>query len=166
MAKIDGTNGNDTLLGTRFSDEIDGDAGRDILRGRGGNDRLDGDGGNDSLWGDDGNDSLEGDDGNDRLSGGAGRDRLEGGDGDDVLTGGRGADVFEFDRTDGNDRITDFRNGVDIIHLDDFTRAQVEAVIADARQDGDDVLLTLSGNTTVRIADMNLGQLDLGDFTF
>lgn len=184
MARIDGTGGNDTLIGTNDRDDIDGRAGDDILRGRGGNDDLDGDGGSDILWGGAGrdgldgdsgndhllggrgNDELEGDDGNDVLHGGGGRDRLDGGDGHDVLIGGRGPDVFEFERGDGNDRIADFDDGSDVIRLDDFSRAQVEAVIAGAQQDGDDVVLTLSANTFVRLEDMNLAQLDLSDFSF
>lgn len=148
MARKDGTPGNDTLDGTGRNDRIDGRGGDDLLRGKGGNDELDGDSGNDTLLG------------------GAGRDTLEGGTGDDVLTGGRGADEFEFERGDGNDRITDFQNGVDVIDLDDFTFAEVQAVIAGAQQDGDDVLLTLSAGTTVRIEGFDVGNLDLSDFTF
>ncbi|MEB0161090.1 M10 family metallopeptidase C-terminal domain-containing protein, partial [Pseudomonas sp. AH2 (2023)] len=81
--------------------------------------------------------------------GDAGNDRLEGGTGNDILNGGAGADVFEFERGDGRDRIADFQNGLDRIELDDFSRAQVSQVIATARQQGTDLVLTLDRNTTI-----------------
>lgn len=70
-----------------------------------------------------------------------------------------------FERGDGNDRITDFRNGVDVLDLDDFSRAQIEAVINSARVVGeDDLLLTLSANTTIRLDNFALSDLDRSDF--
>ena len=49
------------------------------------------------------------------LDGGAGDDTLNGGGGDDVLTGGAGKDRFKFTDGWGNDRITDFADGADLI---------------------------------------------------
>ncbi|CAN5397385.1 hypothetical protein BH10PSE3_BH10PSE3_12170 [soil metagenome] len=52
------------------------------------------------------------------LTGGAGADTLNGAGGNDVLTGGGGADRFVFDNLiSGQDRITDFFHGVDLIAL-------------------------------------------------
>ncbi|MEF9605158.1 calcium-binding protein, partial [Paracoccus sp. PXZ] len=88
------------------------------------------------------------------------------GRGNDILTGGAGADVFEFERGDGRDIVTDFQNGVDRLDFDDFSRAQVQAVISNAQQVGDDLVLRLSADTIVTIENMQKAQLDMGDFTF
>ncbi len=66
--------------------------------------------------------------GDDLLSGGSGNDRLFGGAGNDTLTGGAGADRFVFSMRgvdgsvghDGNDTITDFTVGTDVIVLADM----------------------------------------------
>lgn len=161
--EIDGTNGNDVLTGGAGNDEIDGLRGNDQLRGAAGNDEIDGDSGNDSLWGEDGRDDLDGGSGNDVLHGGAGNDTLDGERGNDLLTGGLGADRFEFERGHGRDIITDFQNGIDRIELDDFSRAQAQAVINSAQQVGADLLLTLSADTTITINNMQRAQLDMSD---
>ncbi|MCQ0971443.1 calcium-binding protein [Paracoccus sp. TK19116] len=165
MANINGTNAADRLLGTRFNDDIDGRGGNDRIFGLAGNDEIDGGAGSDLLSGGIGNDDLEGDAGNDRLFGGDGNDQLDGGRGNDVLTGGLGADRFEFERGDGRDVITDFRNGIDRLDFDDFSAAQIRAVIGGARQVGDDLVLTLSSDTSVRLQDFRRADLDLSDFT-
>jgi Ca2+-binding RTX toxin-like protein len=76
---IEGSEGNDSLYGSKYADEI---------HGRGGNDVIGGDAGDDRLFGEDGQDTLRG---------GAGNDRLDGGIGDDFLVGGAGADEFRGD---------------------------------------------------------------------
>ena len=50
MAKIDGTNGGDTLYGTSAADTINGLGGNDTLKGFGGADRIDGGLGIDSVF--------------------------------------------------------------------------------------------------------------------
>ena len=162
--EIDGTRNADTLTGGSGNDEIDGYGGNDVLRGLGGNDELDGDSGNDVLFGGDGRDDLDGGTGADTLYGEAGNDRLEGERGDDVLFGGIGADVFEFERGDGRDTIADFRNGEDRIDLDNFSIAAATAVINGARQVGNDLVLTLSADTSVTIQNFQRAQLDMSDF--
>ena len=106
---ISGTSGNDTLVGTIFSDTLNGGAGNDTLIG--GNSAYDirdviyGGAGNDTIDGGYGNDELRGDAGNDNITGGFGADRLIGGTGNDVLSGAALADeIF------GGDGI-DFING-------------------------------------------------------
>lgn len=146
--------------------DLEGSAGNDTLRGGAGNDDIDGEAGDDRLLGRGGHDELNGDDGNDTLLGGKGNDTLEGGAGNDTLKGGAGADVFEFEFGDGHDVIRDFTNGVDRIELDDFGLAQITALIGTATQQGSDVVLTLSADTTIRINDMALAQLDVADFIF
>ncbi len=92
IAAIDGTEGNDTLIGTPEDDRINGLAGNDVLQGESGDDFLIGGTGNDTIGGADGNDSLFGNEGNDILAGGDNRDTIEGNSGDDLIAGGRGAD--------------------------------------------------------------------------
>jgi len=121
--------GNDTLSGDNNNDWINGGAGQDLISGGNENDTLLGASGNDTLSGDNGNDSLEGGDGRDMLQGGNGDDSLlggadddylfggngadllDGGAGNDVLEGGTGNDLFRFDSNFGNDVITDFGAG-------------------------------------------------------
>jgi len=119
---INGTRGNDDLVGTagddiinggRGNDDIDGDDGDDRLnggrgddniRGGRGDDTLDGGRGDDDLRGGRGDDTLYGGRGDDDLRGGRGDDDLDGGRGDDDLNGGRGDDVLRGGR--GDDRLT------------------------------------------------------------
>ena len=87
MPTIDGTAGDDFLVGTEDSDTINGYQGNDAIRGRGGDDLLNGGDGHDFIVGGDGNDTLDG--GNDD-------DYLRGGEGDDVIAGGAGYDRAAF----------------------------------------------------------------------
>ena len=91
---IDAGDGNDTVIGSRFSDWIFGAAGADRLEGGRGDDTINGSQGDDLLDGGDGNDKLFGGAGNDVLDGGAGNDRLIGRSGHDTLTGGAGKDTL------------------------------------------------------------------------
>lgn len=110
---IDGTNGDDLIVGFREGLTISGSAGDDYLAGLG-SDTLEGRSGNDvlrggagdrasSLRGGSGNDSIQGASAKDRIAGGygndriwglAGNDRLDGGAGRDVLSGGAGHDYI------------------------------------------------------------------------
>ncbi len=66
------------------------------------------------LVGTDGADYINGFAGNDILRGNFGNDFLNGGAGNDTLVGGAGNDTFRFtDLHFGNDRITDFQDGLD-----------------------------------------------------
>ncbi|MBR8828036.1 MAG: calcium-binding protein [Gomphosphaeria aponina SAG 52.96 = DSM 107014] len=101
MARLTGTENNDTLTGTAERDEIYGLAERDSLSGLEGNDLLDGGEGDDNnykgYYFDYGTGEtvyreefggLFGEAGNDSLVGGAGEDLLNGGKGNDTLNGG------------------------------------------------------------------------------
>lgn len=69
----------------------------------------------DAIRGDSGANRLNGQVGNDQLDGADGRDTLIGGLGDDNLTGGAGLDTFLFEAAFGNDTITDFVAGDNIV---------------------------------------------------
>ena len=118
---IDGSAGDDLILGTPCADEIDAGSGNDNVDSRGGDDLVSGGTGNDHIVAGDGNDVVfagSGDDivfgggGDDHISGGSGNDRLHGDEGDDilfgdaghdVLIGGNGRDILH--GGDGNDRL-------------------------------------------------------------
>ena len=91
MAVINGTSGDDNLVGTPVDDEIYGFAGNDLLFGLGGDDLLDGGDGHDFLRGGEGGDKLHGEAGDDFLRGDAGNDELDGGAGWDRVTYAIGA---------------------------------------------------------------------------
>lgn len=129
-----GEGGSDIILGGRGNDDIVGDLGRDEIFGGSGDDTMTGDIGTDTLYGGSGEDLLFGGDQGDLLFGGSGIDTLDGGTGDDVLhsgsgddilIGGAGADVFDFGRNSGNDVITDFEDGSDILDLTAFDIASL-----------------------------------------
>lgn len=96
------------INGTSGDDQLVGGAGRDIIRGRAGRDSINALGGNDNVLGGKGDDVL---------NGSAGRDLLVGGQGRDVLRGGGGQDKFLFNAPQDADRVTDFKPGEDMIRL-------------------------------------------------
>lgn len=104
ITTVNASGGNDKVIGSAASERANLGDGNDYAAMMGGNDTIDGGAGSDTI--------LAGG-GEDRLFGGAGADRLQGGADTDILTGGAGADQFIFDRTSGQDRITDFQNGLD-----------------------------------------------------
>ena len=125
-----------------------------------GNDTLDGGGGNDSLDGSVGDDTLTGGAGNDDLNGSFDDDTLDGGEGNDTLTGGNGNDLFRFEPFDGSDTITDFGTGDDRLVFEDGLFANLEAVIAAARNTDDGNLeITLSDTETLTLEEVTLAAL-------
>ncbi len=76
--QVNGTTGNNNLVGTFYADRMYGNAGNDVLSAGGGNDTMYGGTGSDTLYG------------------GAGSDLLYGGAGLDYLQGGSGSDAFVF----------------------------------------------------------------------
>lgn len=137
----------------------------DILRGSDTlNDRIFGDDGDDTIVGRAGDDRLMGDAGNDTLNGGNGFDRLFGGEGDDIMTGGSDRDNFYFEANNGNDTITDWQDGLDLIVFREgsgvtrFSDLSVE-------QQGADTLITYSGGS-ITLEATNAADFDAGDFGF
>lgn len=128
MATIFGTSDNDFRSGTDGSDAItafEGDdtvrglAGNDLVFGNQGSDILNGNQGSDTIYGGQGNDTIFGGQGDDLVFGDRGNDVLFGGRGVDTLQGGEGRDVFVIDRQEGENIITDFEPGFDLIGLAD-----------------------------------------------
>jgi CSLREA domain-containing protein len=73
---LEGTVGDDAILGLGGGDTIEGKAGHDAICGGGGNDRIDGDEGDDTLLGQGGDDRLDGGPDSDTCVGGPGDDRI------------------------------------------------------------------------------------------
>ena len=67
--------------------------------------------------GNEGNNLLLGGEGNDRLDGRGGNDTITGDQGNDLLEGGADADIFVVTEYNGDDRILDFENGIDLIDI-------------------------------------------------
>jgi len=122
---LQGTPGDDKLIGYSSSDLIQGLDGNDEIHGYDGGDGLEGGAGNDQLYGEAGDDVLRGGEGNDSLHGDAGNDFLDGGPGTDYLHGNLGNDTYLFGRGSGQDAIYDFDptpGNLDVIRLaDDIT---------------------------------------------
>ena len=137
--------GNDNELhGDEGDDKLNGGSGNDTLNGGDGNDKLYGESGNDYLYGQRGNDKLYGGDGDDTLNGGVGDDTLYGQRGDDILTGGTGKDTFVYYTGYGNDTITDYTAGKDVIQIASGNISKTEVV------NGTDVKFTIgSGSMTL-----------------
>ena len=89
----------ENLYGTAYDDDLTMDGGDSLLNGRAGDDILDAGAGND------------------RVYGGAGDDIIIGGEGDDFLIGQSGADTFVFAEGSGNDRISGFEDGIDMLEF-------------------------------------------------
>jgi len=103
--------------------------------------------------------------GNDILIGNGVANRLTGGAGNDALTGGAGADQFVFGSGFGQDRVTDFQDGIDLIRfagipgVDDYTDL---AITTNAQGWA---VVTVAGNT-VTLEGVSASQLSSSDFLF
>jgi Ca2+-binding RTX toxin-like protein len=117
------TEGDDAIKGYRWDETIDGLGGNDTISGSFGNDTLSGGSGDDSISGDDGNDFLNGGDGNDTLTGDSTFGTAAG---NDTLIGGRGRDTLSGGLGDDTYRF--------------------------ARGDGDDSIVDIGGNDTLRLS--------------
>lgn len=115
---------------------------------------LKGSANNDVLVGRDGEDRLTGALGDDLLDGGGGNDKIDGGDGSDTLTGFTGKDTFAFVAGSGNDTITDFDLGVDMITFDG-TRMTVKDILFRSEDITEGVLITFESGDTVLLKDVH-----------
>ncbi|MBC6438028.1 MAG: hypothetical protein GDA52_07800, partial [Rhodobacteraceae bacterium] len=152
---IKGNGNNNSLTGTNGRDSINGFAGNDKLIGR----RDD-----DVLTGGSGDDSLIGNIGNDTLRGNRGDDALIGGHGDDVLTGGMDADTFVFSSGHGNDTITDFADGSDMIRITASGVGFDDLAIANEGTDTDPAAVITWDGGTITLNGVAHTALTAGDF--
>jgi Ca2+-binding RTX toxin-like protein len=100
---VEGSDGDDVLVGSLESDTLKGGAGNDVL-----------------LAGS-GNDILEGGEGNDELFGSKGGDTLIGGTGNDILKGEYGDDTYVFNLGDGHDTIYDYGGEADSLIINNIS---------------------------------------------
>ena len=141
--RVSGGLGNDLLIGGDGAETFVGSWGDDRLQGRGGDDSLDG--------------SYD----NDILKGGEGDDLLDGGAGDDRLRGDAGADIFVFGADAGDDTVTDFETGTDLLRLTDQSGGFASLTITDhgrdlmVSHDGGTILLAGLAGTTLTAADFD-----------
>ncbi|MCF7544292.1 calcium-binding protein [Pseudomonas petrae] len=123
------------LNGTLGDDSIIGYDSADVLTGSTGNDSLSGRGGDDIILGGEGKDSLRGEDGNDVLDGGAGND---------TLSGGAGSDTYIFQRGSGQDSIDNSvysdttANKLDVVKLTGLNQDEVLL-----RRESDDLVIQI-----------------------
>ena len=165
---IFGGDGDDLIYGGGEQDFLRGGDDNDTIRGGEGHDWIWGDAGDDTLYGDSGHDTIFGGEGSDTLDGGVGDDSLYGGSGDDTLTGGAGADTFFFEPDHGNDTITDFVSGEDLIDLRELSDISgFDDLVLETQ--GDDTVISLAdhnGGGTIRLEGVSLSSLSASDFIF
>lgn len=89
---LNGTKGNDLIIGFAGNDTINGKKGNDCIIGGSGNDIIHGHDGDDVIFGNEGKDRIDGNNGNDQIFGGAGNDEIKGGNGNDKIYGDDGYD--------------------------------------------------------------------------
>jgi Ca2+-binding RTX toxin-like protein len=173
MANIDGNNNANDLTGTDNADRIRAFGGNDTVfardgndtvQGGAGNDELNGEGGRDNMTGGTGNDTMNGGDDNDRVNGESGADQINGGLGDDALFGGANRDTFEHSEGDGDDTIHDWTDGDKVVLAghDDFAAFEDLEFV----EEGNDVVLLLGDDNSIRFRNTQLDELDEGDFEF
>lgn len=157
---VEGSGGDDVILGSMCADEIDGGDGDDNIDARGGDDIVTGGNGDDHIVAGDGDDTVFAGAGNDIVFGGRGDDHISGGDGDDRLYGEDGDDILFGDAGD------DLLSGGD---GDDILVGGDGDDVLDGG-DGDDVLIdgagrdrTLGGNGDDRIVAALDGEADVHD---
>ncbi len=150
VSLIQGTDGDDHLIGTGSAELITGGNGNDEIEGHGGQDTIDGGGGNDRLDGGDGNDVLLGSDGNDVLAGGTGSDTLYGGAGYNTYLFGKGA---------GQDWLRAAGGEQEVLRLD----ASVLAADVRLKRTGDDLRITIKGSTdSLTVVDFFVNEATAG----
>ncbi|MFW8637503.1 beta strand repeat-containing protein [Cribrihabitans pelagius] len=128
--------------------------------GTAGDDSIVGLFGDDTIAGEGGNDTLNGQNGADLIRGGAGDDQISGGFGNDVLTGGAGADSFIFSTGEGQDTITDFVVGTDVLVLaGGQTIGSIVEIDTDAVGGNDSTLVEFADGSAVELTSV-LGLAD------
>ena len=86
---------------------------------------------------------------------------------DDTLTGAAGIDIFEFGGDNGNDVVTDFTNGEDLIDVTQLpTISSFSDLTITSDENGITIDLSAYGGGTILLQGMSIGDLDASDFIF
>ena len=107
---------------------------------------------------------IRGSSGNDTVSGTSWNDTIAGGAGNDTLSGGGGDDTFVFRAGLGQDTVTDFTVGHDVLEFRDGIFADAAAALAAASTSGSDTIISIDATTSVLLQNVALANLHAGDF--
>ncbi len=165
---LNGNAGNDTVNGNLGDDRVLGGADNDDVRGGQGNDTVNGNLGDDTIDGNLGDDVVYGGGGDDSLLGNAGNDTLDGNLGNDTLTGGEGNDNFYFSSPElfiGEDVITDFTSGTDILTFTTLAFADATAALAAVTYADGSAIVELSSVSMVTLQNITENSLTTADFS-
>ena len=80
-----------------------------------------------------------------------------------MLTGGSGSDRFVFANWDGNDRVTDFENGVDRIEIGGPTTGFRDLAVYNSAEGA---VISWGGGTTITLVGIDRSMVDASDFIF
>ena len=172
MANIQGTLGNDTIIGD--DTDAQGSGGDDVIHGGAGNDIIDGRGGNNFLYGDDGDDLIKL--GNQAVQGGHLRSVIDGGAGYDTLDL-LGSGYFHLTTSDGSILSIDEKTSLTGQLLGTHQATNIEAIQLDGFRSSIDLRnavqnfkVTLNGDNaevwTGRGDDIVIGTGDQNDNLF
>ena len=104
-------------------------------------------------------------DGNDTLLNSNSDDlNITGGAGDDVLTGGSGVNTYSFDLGSGQDTITDFEIGQDILDLSAYLDSADSSAFGFATQVGSDTLIDFGNDNSITLNDVAVEDLTADSF--
>jgi Ca2+-binding RTX toxin-like protein len=132
--------------------------GTDSTTGNDGNDSIFGGNSKDTITGLGGADTLLGNNGSDTIYSGEGNDIIWGGNGSDLLKGEGGRDTFVLAKGAGNDTISDFSVGTDLIGLSggiSFSSLSLS---------GSNILLTSSNEILATLTGVNTSTLGAANF--
>jgi serralysin len=119
----------------------------------------------DVIVGSDGRDYLFGNAGDDVIDGQAGNDFIYAGPGNDILTGGAGSDTFVFNSGEtGDNTITDFEDGLDILRLTSYGYASDAEVLALVTSEGSGIRISFDAASSVFLANFAISNFDGSDF--
>ena len=152
---INGTTGDDNIVGTGAPDTINALDGNDV---------VDGGFGNDQIFGGDGNDQLLGNAGDDTLDGGVGFNRLQGGAGDDTLIGGTRGVNIDGNRAEYFDATDQLAQSTAILSVDD-TLDQITFAGPHGFVTGEQITYVAGGGVIGGLVDGNLYNVIVDDAT-
>ncbi|WP_291863195.1 calcium-binding protein [Bradyrhizobium sp.] len=107
---------------------------------------------------------IRGTSGADTIVGGNNADQIDGRAGNDTLSGGAGNDTFAFRTNLGQDTITDFVAGQDVLRFEGGIFADAAASLAAATASGNHTIVTIDANNSVLLQNVALANLHVGDF--